>query len=75
MKLHCCDDEKGCQAYDCDQEDCEDCSCNCTRCQNGVEAQCEVCLQQRDDCAFVRSKNIQSGSAWLCSKCCQDLSL
>ena len=38
MKRHCCDDDAGCYAPDCDyDEDC-DCTCGCVRCDNAPES-------------------------------------
>jgi hypothetical protein len=36
MKRHCCDDDRGCTAFDCDDEEAYSCECGCIRCQNAM---------------------------------------
>lgn len=36
-KRHCCDEERGCYALDCDSEEAE-CTCGCLRCDNAPES-------------------------------------
>jgi hypothetical protein len=39
MKRHCCDQDKGCDTYDCDDEENETCECPCLRCYG----RCDYC--------------------------------
>lgn len=40
-KKHCCDQDSGCDAHDCDDEDNDTCECLCSRCYGSCDY-CEV---------------------------------